>query len=147
MGRIGAVMLFVAIAGLFTTATILFHKPVTASPGEAAELATSAQRWCALPKAARQAHVLRYRMVSRRADAPTVFEHARAFAALPAAEQGELRLLSGVLQDVLGQQPAPRQRALLALHQRARAEEVYRILQREQPERLAKLRARFTDRP
>lgn len=98
------------------------------------------QRWDELTAAEQRGLVQLYRTVASRPDAGDMFERARRFAALPPSGQARLRELHDVLGAVLARLPADRRRALLLLHERARAEELYRLLAAEQPQVLARLR-------
>jgi len=104
------------------------------------------QRWQQLSADRRQQCVEWHRRLHRRADYGQVLREARAFAALSDRARDRLRYLNGVLEEIAGTQPVNRRRFLLSLPQRARAIELYRILEQEAPARLAEVRAELARR-
>ena len=137
------IAVLVAVGGSSFGVTAWLDGRGAAQPTTVDDDAPAQQRWCACTQEQRLGHLLRYRMIVRRPDAAKVFRRSAQFANLPPIEQKRLRLLRAALQEVLERQPTIRRRALLQLHERARAEEAYRILERQAPERIIELRDRL----
>lgn len=139
MNRLAPAIVFCLAAVAAAVATLMLYAPAERGAPAAAP-GTRAERWRALPLEEQSQLVGWYRAVARRPDAAVVLRRAREFAALDGKEQEALRLLGQELLQQLEAQPAARRRLLWSLHERARAEEVYRLLEREAPERIAALR-------
>ena len=134
--------LLVIIAGASAWAAAMIYRPDLRDPQPAPSCPTRWQTWYHLSSAERLVYVRGYRAVTRHTKAVDVFRRARAYAALPREDRERLQLLRGLLWDVINSQPAAHRRLLLSMHERARAEEVYRLLRRNMPHRLAEWRER-----
>lgn len=144
--RISVILSLAALAAGFGAATAVVYRPEQRGAREEPPRPAGRERWDAMSKAARSALLERYQTIARRPDAGEVWRRAKRFAALPAAEQKQLRSLHAVMQEVLAKLPASRRLALLGLPERARAEAVYRLLESESPEKLAELRRQLRGR-
>ncbi|MFH1745540.1 MAG: hypothetical protein ABIG44_00700 [Planctomycetota bacterium] len=98
--------------------------------------------WFALPQSEQLAYIRQYQRIVRGSDASVVFKRARLFTKLSPADQERLRALHVRLRQVLDNLPVSRQLALSSLHERARAEELYRLLRAEAPEIIAEFHQR-----
>jgi hypothetical protein len=127
-----------AAAGAAMT-VLLFPSP-GAPPGAYLPNRAASERWAALAETNRADHLRRYTDIVRRADAAEIFRRARQFAALPASEQAQLRMLQRRLDQLLADRAASERRALLLLHERARAEALYDLLEAQSPGSLGELR-------
>ncbi len=134
---LGATVLAAAAAAL------LLRRPPADEPLPAPADATAAQRWYALNLEERAALVARYRSITGEADGVRALRRAGRFAREPADEQAKLRLVYEALAQILREQPEHRRRLLVTLPERARADEVHRILARDYPTFLAELRERL----
>ena len=143
MQRAKLVAVLGAITAICAGITALLYEPQTAPPPVGASRDEAASPWDRLPEFERRALSLRYRAIAGRPDADDVFQRVREFADLPAAEQAQLRMLYRVLEDAIKDLPPARQRSLRSLHERARAEAVYRLLESQSPETIADLRNRL----
>lgn len=134
--------MLVAIAGASALAMAMIYRPDLRDPRASPELPTRWQTWYRLSQAERLVYVRGYRAITRHTKAIDVFRRARAYAALSRDGRERLQLLHGLLRDVITSQPAAHRRLLLSMHERARAEEVFRLLKRDMPHRLAEWRER-----
>ena len=142
-----SIIMLVAIAGASALATVTVYRPDLQEPQASLELPTSWQTWYSISPAERLVYVRGYRAVTRHTKAVDVFRWARAYAALPREARERSRLLHSLLWDVINSQPAAHRRILLSMHERARAEEVFRLLERDMPGRLAEWRERVGVQP
>ncbi len=109
-------------------------------PAGARVVSGARQRWDGLSRAEQLSYVEQYQALRARPDYVEALRQARLYAALPPAEQQVLRRLNQEMQETIENQPAATRRHLLALPPRPRADELYRLLQREAPQRLLELR-------
>jgi len=103
------------------------------------------REWCGLSRDERLAYVRRYEALRGRADIGEVWRRCAAFAALSPTEQQRRRELREAMEEVLRSQTPARRRALLGLHERARAEQLYRLLEEQSPDTLRMLSERLKD--
>ncbi|MBU0639537.1 MAG: hypothetical protein KKB50_11780 [Planctomycetes bacterium] len=94
-------------------------------------------RWRALPERERLDCVRRYESVVSRPDGEELLRHASEFAALPPTRQQQYRALQRLAEDVIRAEPGARRRWLLSLPPRARALQVYQLLEAKAPGELA----------
>jgi hypothetical protein len=139
------VLALVALAAGLATARLFRPAPAAGEPARSDGLAQ--QRWRALRPAEQLALRRLYGALASRPDAAEMFQRARRFAALPEPGQLRLRELQQVLSSVLARLPPGRRRELLLLHERARAEKLYHLLEAEQPQVLARLRGQAEPAP
>lgn len=141
-----ATLVSVIVLLIGANAIVCFHSQRGAAP--AYTRADSAwARWLALTTGDRLAYVQRYEALARRGDAGVVLQRAREFAQLPFEQQERLRSVQRAYQETLDQQTTNRRRELLRSPPRARAFFVYQALLAHDPERLATLRAQWSDTP
>jgi len=120
-------------------AALLLRRPPADEPLPAPADATPAQRWYALNLEERAALVARYRSITGEPDGARALRRAGRFARESGEEQAKLRLVHEALAQILREQPEHRRRLLMTLPERARADEVHRILARDYPTLLAEL--------
>lgn len=145
-GYIRSAILLLTVVAAAATLTVIFYRPSAAHPAASIRGTTLAERWQKLPEADRLAHIQRDRAIAQRPDAADVFRRAQRFAALPPEQQAQLRELHKLLEDTLAELPAAQRASLLSLHERARAEAVYHLLQARSPETIRELRRRLNGR-
>lgn len=121
-----------------------FARPAATRP-DVAEPATAWERWLALSGEERQLCVRQYEELIRRPDADAVLRNVREFAQLPADGQRRLREALVLLRETVARQPPGRRRELLTTVGATRAFLVYQVLMTEEPQRVAELRAAWTE--
>jgi hypothetical protein len=134
--------LAIVVGSAAALAALLYHPapPPLAEQPHAQALA----RWNALPETERGWYLQCYQALVERPDVAEVRLRARTFAALSTVEQDRLGSVQSFLQDWLERLPAPRRLALLALHERARAEAIFHVLETDSPQAIRELRERLS---
>jgi hypothetical protein len=125
----------------------MIYRPDLRDPKASPELPTRWRAWYSLSSAERLVLVRDYQAVTRHTKATDVFRRARTYAALPSIARERLQALHSMLWDVINSQPAAHRRILRSMHERARAEEVFRLLERDMPYRLAEWREHIGGQP
>ena len=134
--------LSVLAAACALTTSWLYPAQRGAPDGGARETEFSAE-WRGLSEPERLSLSVRYEIVAERADAARVFRVARQFAALSEDDQARLRALHEVLESTLSVLSPAERGSLRSLHERARAEAIYRLLEARSPDVIADLRKRL----